>query len=87
MNTITCYVYRSRRKPGLYVYLPVEDDWSEVPEPIRKLLGETEKVLDLELTRDKQLARASGADVIDAMEQQGFYLQMPPGDPALQDPI
>jgi uncharacterized protein YcgL (UPF0745 family) len=80
-------VYVSRRKPGTYVYLPVEDDWSQVPEQIRKLLGETEKVLDLDLTPDRQLARATGAEVIDAIEQQGFYLQLPPGDPAAGETI
>ncbi|MFP3874121.1 MAG: YcgL domain-containing protein [Thiohalophilus sp.] len=77
---MNCYVYRSRRKPGTYVYLPVEDDWSEVPEHIRQILGETERFLELALTPERQLARCTGADVIAAMQQQGFYLQMPPGD-------
>lgn len=78
---MNCYVYRSRRKPGLYVYLPKEDDWSAVPENILKLLGDTERFLELELTRERQLARCTGAEVIAAIEQQGFYLQMPPGEP------
>lgn len=82
MKPIPCYVYASRRKPGLYIYLPNEDDWSAIPEQIQQYLGATERVLELELTPERQLARASGAEVIEAMEQQGFYLQMPPGDPA-----
>lgn len=81
MNTTTCYIYSSRRKPGTYVFLPQEDDWSQVPEAICKLLGETERVMELELTRERQLARVSGAEVIDALQQQGFYLQLPPGEP------
>lgn len=87
MSTITCYVYSSRRKPGTYVFLPQEDDWSQVPEAICKLLGETDQVMELALTREKQLARVSGAEVIDAIQQQGFYLQLPPGDPAERNPI
>jgi len=77
---MNCYVYRSRRKPGLYVYLPKEDDWSAVPDNILKLLGDTERFLELELTHDRQLARCTGAEVIAAIQAQGFYLQMPPGD-------
>ncbi len=80
MNPLNCHVYRSRRKPGLYVYLPGEDDWSAVPENILNLLGETERFLELALTPERQLARCTGAEVIAAIEEQGFYLQMPPGD-------
>ncbi|MDR9436827.1 MAG: YcgL domain-containing protein, partial [Thiohalophilus sp.] len=76
---MNCYVYRSRRKPGLYVYLPGEDDWSTVPENILNLLGETEQFLELSLTPERRLARCTGAEVIAAIEEQGFYLQMPPG--------
>jgi len=82
-----CYVYRSKRKPGTYIYLPEQDDWSAIPDTVLKLLGITELVMELELTAEKQLARATGADVIEAFDQQGFYLQLPPGDPSLRDPI
>lgn len=81
MKTVNCFVYASRRKPGLYVYLPRENDWSDVPEQIQHYLGTTERVLEVELTPDRQLARCTGAEVITAIEQQGFYLQMPPGEP------
>lgn len=80
MNAVNCYVYRSRRKPGTYVYLPEENDWSDVPEHIRQILGETEQFLELALTPERQLALCTGADVIAAIQEQGFYLQMPPGD-------
>jgi len=80
LNTINCYVYRSRRKPGLYIYLQEQDDWSAVPDNILGLLGETEQFLELALTPERQLARCTGADVIAAIQEQGFYLQMPPGD-------
>lgn len=81
MKSVYCFVYRCSRKPEMYIYLPEEDNWSRIPDAILQLLGETQLVLELELTPDRQLARTTGEDVIAAIEHQGFYLQMPPGEP------
>ncbi len=75
-----CFVFRSNRKQGIYLYLPDKDDWSAIPDNVVKLLGTTELVIELELAADRQLARTTGAEVICAIEQQGFYLQLPPGN-------
>ena len=36
--------------------------------------------MTLLLSPDRKLARAEAAVVLDAIEQQGFYLQMPPSE-------
>lgn len=75
-----CFVFRSNRKQGIYLYLPDKDDWSAIPDNVVKLLGTTELVIELELSPERQLARTTGAEVMHAIEQQGFYLQLPPGN-------
>ncbi len=70
-------VFKSTRKPETYVYLERGADWSALPESLRKVFGEPESVLSLMLKPERQLARYSGAYVLERISQQGFFLQMP----------
>ncbi|HZX80744.1 MAG TPA: YcgL domain-containing protein [Lysobacter sp.] len=72
------YVYKSLRKADTYVYLATRDDFAPLPEPVRAQLGGLEFVLDVELTPGRRLARANPAQVREALETRGFFLQMPP---------
>ena len=48
--------------------------------------GKPVPVLTMILTADKPLARVKASDVMAAIEEQGFYLQMPPAkEPYLLD--
>ncbi len=76
--TVHCWIYRSSRKDELYVYLRSKDGFAELPEGLRRLLGTPEFVMDLELHRDRQLARADVQKVMEGLRSQGYYLQMPP---------
>ncbi len=74
-----CTVYRSRRKRETYLYLPRESDPAEVlPESLLHLLGVLDPVMDLTLTPERRLARADAAVVMAALEDEGYYLQLPP---------
>lgn len=55
-----------------------EDDFSRVPEPLLKTLGEIEKIIDLELTPDRQVARGEARYIMDDLLEKGFHLQLPP---------
>ncbi len=78
-----CFVYRSPRRDLLYLYVPAEGDFSSVPGELMATFGEPELVMQLELTPDRQLVRATGREVIEALQSRGFYLQTPPADPWL----
>lgn len=71
-------VYRSSRKDGAYLYVEKGYDLGGLPEEMCTLLGKLESALVLVLTPDKTLARADAERVLQAIDETGFYLQMPP---------
>ncbi len=74
-----CSVYKSPRKSEMYLYVERGKPLDVLPDALKALFGEPEHVLDMVLTPDKTLARASADAVLKDIEVQGFYLQMPPG--------
>jgi uncharacterized protein len=72
-------VYKSSRKEGMYIYVLATRELADVPESLLASFGKPVLVTRLQLTPERRLARCSGADVIEAVAGQGFYLQMPPG--------
>ncbi len=75
---MNCYVYRSKHKQGLYLYLVEKDDFSQVPESLLKMLGETTFSFEFDLSENRKLVRAEALEVIRNMKENGFFLQMPP---------
>jgi len=71
-------VYRSSVKEGLYIYLGFETPLNELPAPVMKQLGEPEKALEFDLTEARKLPNADAKEVLESIESQGFYIQMPP---------
>ena len=76
-------VFRSPRKQGMYLYVERGQDLDELPGSMMGYFGKPESALDLVLTSQRRLARASAADVIAAIREQGFYIQMPPSEAEL----
>ena len=83
MKTI-CAVFRSRRNPDTYLYVDHHEGLSRVPEALQRELGGTERAMTLVLTPERRLARTSAAEVLRAIREQGYYLQMPPMPEALR---
>ena len=73
-----CYIYRGRRKPDTYLYLAVPEDFSAVPEELMRAFGKMERVMDLVLTPDRQLAQEDARQVLRNLLQRGFHIQLPP---------
>lgn len=71
-------VLRSARREGMYLYVERGAGLDKVPEALRRLFGAPEPALELLLTPSRKLARASAAEVLVAIREQGFYLQLPP---------
>lgn len=79
-----CVIFRCSKKDEMYLYVPCQDDeralLNNLPEGLHKLTGRLEKVMELELSADRPLARARVTDVMEALAEKGFYLQMPPNE-------
>jgi hypothetical protein len=73
-----CSIYRCSKKEGMYVYVDKKEAFERMPELLIKQLGTVELAMTLLITADKKLARANALDVLTSIEEQGFYLQMPP---------
>ena len=71
-------VYRSTKKDEMYLYVPHKDDFSSVPDPLMKAFGKPEFSMQLNLEKRQKLARVNIKEVLEKMESDGFYLQMPP---------
>ena len=87
-----CNIYKSSKKDEMYIYIqalktpndeqtpdaePV-DPLSNVPEGIKKVFGQPQFVMGLELNPERKLARVNVSHVIDSIETNGFFIQMPP---------
>lgn len=75
---VMCSIYRSKRKQGMYLYLPRKKDLAELPEALMQLFGTPELTMDLVLTEQRTLAREDIHVVLANLESQGYHLQMPP---------
>jgi len=71
-------VYRSSRVEEMYLFVDAADRLARVPAPLLQRFGRAIEVMSLELTPDRALARSRAPEVLDAIERQGFHLQMPP---------
>lgn len=71
-------VYKSPNKDEMYLYLNKSDRLQAVPEALLKVFGKPAHVMDLLLTPEKTLARIDVAKVLSALQENGYYLQMPP---------
>lgn len=77
-DKLLCEVLKSPRKDEMYLYVDKREGLSRVPEALLERFGKPVSAMTLILRSDKPLARAKAADVIAAIRDKGFYLQMPP---------
>jgi uncharacterized protein len=72
-------IYKSERKPDTYLYVEKAGDFARVPQELLVFLGTLTQVIELELTPERKLVRAQALDVLRQLQEQGYYLQLPPG--------
>ena len=78
-----CWVYKGNKRPDTYIYVDREDDFEHLPEGLLSAFGELELSMQLDLSTIKKLAREDIKAVINALDEQGFYIQLPPKNPSL----
>ena len=71
-------VYKSPKKDQTYLYLAKRDDFSAIPEALLKTFGTPQFVFLLPLSKISRLANACPDKVVEQVNTQGFYLQIPP---------
>ena len=75
---MNCVIYKGKLKVDTYLYIECEDNFERVPEALLKMLGQLEQVMELTLNKEKPLANADVEEVMQLLDSQGYYLQMPP---------
>jgi len=84
---IKCDVYRCAARDDTYLFLVAEKNTEELPDGLQALLGQLTPFLSLELSESSTLARANADEVLAALHQPGYYLQLPPAEQlAMQSP-
>lgn len=73
-----CVIYRSPLRDQTYLYVEKKDDFSRVPEELLRGFGKPRLAMVLPLDRTKKLANADIEKVKLALQEQGYYLQLPP---------
>lgn len=73
-----CAIYKSLRKEGMYLYVAKRDQFDRVPEDLRQMFGKPQFVMMFNLAGEKQIKGADNREILQTIENQGFYLQMPP---------
>ncbi|HAS3638959.1 YcgL domain-containing protein [Vibrio cholerae] len=72
-----CSIYKSPKKEGTYLYIPKRDDFSQVPDILKQMFGKPIFVMLVNLEQ-RQLAQVNVEKVKQSMQEQGFFLQLPP---------
>lgn len=72
-----CYIYRSNKKPGAFLYLAKRDDFDDLPEDMMQIFGTPEFSMSINLTTEKQLAQEDSKEVLSKLELDGYFLQLP----------
>ena len=73
-----CAIYKSSKKNETYLYVEKRDDFSKVPQALMQTFGKAQFVMLFNLAGDKSLLRISNQKVMQEIQQNGFYLQLPP---------
>jgi uncharacterized protein YcgL (UPF0745 family) len=73
-----CTIYRSSLKDFTYIYLSEEIEFDDLPIALKKVFGEPEFVMNLELTPARSLANEDVEHVMQNLAEEGYHLQLPP---------
>ena len=76
--SVSCSIYRSSKRQGMYLYVPSGAPLDELPAALLQYVGRLEHAMDLELSAERKLAQEDVLKVMENLNAQGFYVQMPP---------
>ena len=77
---VICTIYKSLSKNDYFLYVKKDDDVKRVPQPLLDYFGKYELAMTLVLTPERKLAAVSAGEVLEALDDRGYFLQLPPGN-------
>jgi uncharacterized protein YcgL (UPF0745 family) len=82
---MNCQVFRSNKKDETYLFLATQQSFDELPDDLRVMFGEPAFIMDLEISLESKLARAETNNVLESLNEHGYYLQLPPKIPVEEE--
>lgn len=73
-----CVIYKSPKKAQTYLFIKQRDKFDDVPEALMAMFGTPTLVTIINLDNKDKLALADINKVRENLNNQGFYLQLPP---------
>jgi uncharacterized protein len=73
-----CDIYRSPKDADMYLYVRKSEGLARVPKALLDKFGKPAHVMTLLLRDGRKLARVDVEKVRTALNEQGFFLQLPP---------
>lgn len=77
-DPLICQIFRSPRHEGMYLYVKKSEGLARVPDNLLQRFGRAESAMTLLLHPGRTLARVDVDKVVAALEEPGYYLQLPP---------
>lgn len=76
-DAILCSAWRSDVMPDTYLFVDQDVGLDSVPEDLLARFGEAQMVTSFKLYPGRPMARADAAEVLQSIQQRGYYLQLP----------
>ena len=73
-----CAVYKSLKKADTYLFVKQKDKFEDVPKALMDVFGHPKLVMLLPIEKRDHLGFADINKVKASLEEQGYYLQLPP---------
>ena len=70
-------VYKTNKRADTYLYVLKTQDLSKLPAGLMEVFGTPVHAMNLLLKKDKTFARFTRQQLVDALNKDGFYLQLP----------
>ena len=67
-----CAVYKTRKKDGMYLYVPKKDHFEDVPEPLMAKFGRPELVTIIALEKPRNLAWLTSKSLSTSLMKKAF---------------
>ena len=74
---IVCEVYKSRKKDDMYLYVNKEQGLNTLSEPLLTYFDQPIQVMTIILQPGRKMGITTSDKILDEIETQGYYLQMP----------
>lgn len=72
------YIYKSLKKDEMYLYLKSKDDFAAIPEALASIFGPPQFSMVFDISKREKLARVDIDIVKKSLEEEGYFLQLPP---------